>query len=693
MGIYKRRSVGGILVNEKFQRIMIFIFTFIVLFSISAINVIPKKYDLKAGDIAPADIKAPREFIDERATEKKVEDALSKIPLKYDKNDMIEKNAITSITSYFNKAIEVKALNIDENSKIEKLKSESNLKLSNDDYLLTLKLDNDQMKILSGNLSDILGKILKKEIKEDNIDDLRKAQEDLRFYIRNDTAPMSKSMNELAENIGINLIKPNSRPNMNETEELKKEAKKGVEALVIKKSQNIILKGEVVTEEQLYLLNKAGLLHKNISADITIYLGIGALVFVVMVLITVFLKKFRKEIYDSNSKLTIIAIVLCIMTIFTTGTNIISQFLMPTSFIVILMSLIFDTLVAFIVGIPSIFLITCIVNFNYSAILLFTIGCISGILFSYNAHQRNNVLFSGLTTGGLNAIVILSVSLINNIDIKLGVINSLIGIGGGVLSAILSIGILPVFEQFFDIITPIKLLELSNPNQPLLKKLLFEAPGTYHHSILVGNLAETASEEVGANSILARVGAYYHDIGKIKRPYFFKENQITNDNPHDKITPKLSSLIITSHVKDGLELAEKYKLPKAIRDIIEQHHGTTLVRYFYVMAVKDGKEVVEETAFRYEGPKPESKEIAIVMLADSVEAAVRSLTNPTTNDIENMVAKIIKEKVDDGQLNNSDLTLNDLEKIKKSFIKVLVGIFHSRIEYPELEEDNSKGEK
>jgi putative nucleotidyltransferase with HDIG domain len=265
------------------------------------------------------------------------------------------------------------------------------------------------------------------------------------------------------------------------------------------------------------------------------------------------------------------------------------------------------------------------------------------------------------------------------------------GAAGGVLSAILAIGILPVFEQMFDIITPIKLLELSNPNQPLLKKMLFEAPGTYHHSILVGNLAEAAANEVGANALLTRTGAYYHDIGKIKRPYFFKENQITNDNPHDKITPKLSTLIITSHVKDGMELAEENKLPRAIKDIIEQHHGTTLVRYFYVMAMNNESEMVEEASFRYDGPKPFSKEAAIVMLADSVEAAVRSMGNPTTLDMEKMVNKIVEEKVNDGQLDNCDLTLKDIEKIKQSFLKILEGIFHSRIEYPEVNTQIKEG--
>jgi putative nucleotidyltransferase with HDIG domain len=359
---------------------------------------------------------------------------------------------------------------------------------------------------------------------------------------------------------------------------------------------------------------------------------------------------------------------------------------------IILLTLIFDSSLAFAVSVPFSIILAFITNFNLDFVMLSLVGCISGVFFIYNLHQRSSVLFGGFSIGLLNGVVIFAIGLINNNIMYQNLLNSCQGLVGGLLGAILAIGVLPVFEQLFDIITPIKLLELSNPNQPVLKKLLFEAPGTYHHSILVGNLAEAAADEIGADTLLTRVGAYYHDIGKIKRPYFFKENQITNDNPHDKITPKLSTAIITSHVKDGLELAKEYKLPRAIKDIIEQHHGTTLVKYFYIRAVNDSNESIEDSSFRYEGPKPGSKEAAIVMLADSVEAAVRSLGSPSIADIEKMVDRIVEDKIDDGQLDNCEITLNDIGKIKQSFMKVLEGIFHSRIEYPEVNYQAKEGE-
>jgi len=258
----------------------------------------------------------------------------------------------------------------------------------------------------------------------------------------------------------------------------------------------------------------------------------------------------------------------------------------------------------------------------------------------------------------------------------------------GILSSILTIGVLPYLESTFKITSPVRLLELSYPGNPLLKRLLTEAPGTYHHSIIVGNLAETAAEAIGGDTLLTRVGAYYHDVGKLKRPYFFIENQLNTDNPHDKIAPTLSTLILTSHVKDGVELAREYKVPEDIISIVEQHHGSGLCTYFYHKAVENGQnEGIDEDEFRYEGPKPKTKEAALVMLADSVEAAVRSLQNRTHGRVEGMVRKIIKDKLMDGQLGECDLTFKDLDVIAAAFMQVFSGIFHARIEYPDLSKE------
>jgi putative nucleotidyltransferase with HDIG domain len=228
-----------------------------------------------------------------------------------------------------------------------------------------------------------------------------------------------------------------------------------------------------------------------------------------------------------------------------------------------------------------------------------------------------------------------------------------------------------------------KLIELSNPNHPLLRKILTEAPGTYHHSLMVANLAESACEAIGANGLIARVGCYYHDIGKTRRPNFFIENQINNENPHDRLAPEKSADIIIAHVQDGVNVLKKYRIPKEIIEIAEQHHGTTLLRYFYHRAMQDGQ-VVKEEEFRYPGPKAQTKESAVVGIADSVEAAVRSLKQPTPEQIENLVKNIIDNRLQDGQLNECDLTLKEVEIILHTLCESVKGIFHSRIEYPDM---------
>lgn len=244
------------------------------------------------------------------------------------------------------------------------------------------------------------------------------------------------------------------------------------------------------------------------------------------------------------------------------------------------------------------------------------------------------------------------------------------------------------FEATFGILSALKLVELSNPNHPLLRKLLTETPGTYHHSVMVGNLSEAAAEAIGADGLLCRVGSYYHDIGKTKRPFYFIENQNNMENPHDSIEPKLSKSIIVAHARDGVEMQREYKLPKPIRDIAEQHHGTTFLHYFYHKALKLAEEKgVEpdftEEDFRYPGPKAQSKEAAVVGIADSVEAAVRSLRKPTVLQVETMIEKIIKSRLDDHQFDECDLTIKELDIIARTLKETVMGIFHSRIEYPE----------
>ncbi|PMP91373.1 MAG: hypothetical protein C0173_03525 [Desulfurella sp.] len=296
--------------------------------------------------------------------------------------------------------------------------------------------------------------------------------------------------------------------------------------------------------------------------------------------------------------------------------------------------------------------------------------------------NRGGIVKVGFIISLINVVLILIFYMLqsNNLFNTVTLISIGLGALNGILTAIIISGILPIFEWLFDIATNVKLVELGNLNHPLLKELAIKAPGTYHHSIVVSSLSEAACQAIGANSLLAKVGSYYHDIGKVRKPTYFIENQFDIENPHDRLMPYVSSLIIKNHVKDGVEIGKKYRLGSQIIDIIEQHHGTMIVKYFYDKAKEMGLNPNEED-FRYPGPKPQSKESGIVMLADKVEAATKNLNEPTVTHLKNYVKNLTNEIFLDGQLDESDLSLRELNLIVDSFVNVLIGIFHHRIKY------------
>lgn len=339
--------------------------------------------------------------------------------------------------------------------------------------------------------------------------------------------------------------------------------------------------------------------------------------------------------------------------------------------------------------------------FIFSAILSVFVGVFSGNVYMaaftlmssagaiyhlHNCRDRTALVAAGLWIGALNAATTLALDLLgaNEPDLRLLLFDSFCGYVGGVLATMAASILLPLFEWLFEITTSIKLLELSNLNLPLIKQLAERAPGTYHHSIMVGLLAEAGAEAIGADALFARVACYYHDIGKTVRPSYFVENQSYMDNRHDRLTPKMSSIVLANHVKQGIEIAKKHKLPPRIVAIIPQHHGTGLMKFFYYKArrgAEDGSTALEQE-FRYPGPKPKTKEAAIIMIADSAEAAARTVAEPTPTKLRNMIDMIITRLRDDGQFDDCNITLRDLRIVAESFVKVLMGIHHHRIAYP-----------
>ncbi|WP_366924131.1 HDIG domain-containing protein [Metallumcola ferriviriculae] len=479
----------------------------------------------------------------------------------------------------------------------------------------------------------------------------------------------------------------------------KEEARRQVAPVVvtIRKNQKIVGKGDIVTAANIETLQHLGML--RVKSPYARFAGILLFVMVMYALIGLYIYFYRREVYEKDRQFNLLGLIIVTTLVIAKTVSAISiggqaeiavlvGYLVPVAAGSMLISILLDNKLAiFVTVILSIF-----VGMINGGQLQFAVGAlvggVVGVFSVSRLSQRSDLAKASIYIMLANILTIISLGLISKMSWVGLLTGSGLAVSNGVLSSVLTIGLLPFLESAFHITTPIKLLELSNPNQPLLKRMLVEAPGTYHHSIMVGNMAEAAADAVGVDSLLARVGAYYHDIGKLKRPYFFTENQLTQNNPHDRLAPTLSTLIINSHVKDGVEMAEQHALPDVIRDIVRQHHGSSMIGFFYRKAIESCEKEEDQANispedFRYETPKPQTKEAAIVMLADGVEAGVRSKQKLNPGKMEGFVRQVIKDRFDDGQLEECDLTFKELDIIAQAFVKILSGIFHTRIEYPD----------
>lgn len=680
-----------------YKRIVVFIITFMIIFATLATSVVTKKYDLRVGEIATTDIKASREVVNTVETEAKKIEAIEKVGKQYSLQTDIQKNSQITLEEFFlnlKEAITTKDTESSNGNTTSKLQLEIlnednpfDLTTSEEMYLLTL--NEEQINKMYDVLLNAINDAYNMSINEDSAETLNKAiqiAQDVVYNNYNDEHIIS-----ISDKIINILVKPNLFYDNEKTEEAQQEAAKNVTPVVYKKNQTIVEEGKPITEAQIQALDELGLLN-NSKFNISLYLALAIMIIIVMYIQNRYLKKYYKDIYNNSSKLIMINIITIMTIVFARVFSIASPYLIPLACTPILLTLLLNYRISLVVSITNIILMAVAVSFNTEIIILTIVSVIVGATFLKKMQQRNDIVYSCIYIAILNGVMTLSISALVTSNLKEILLDTAFILVGSLLSGILSTGLLPFFESMFDIVTNVKLLELSNPNNPLLKKLLMEAPGTYHHSVIVANLAEVATEAVGGNALLARIGAYYHDIGKTKKPYFFKENQLGKENPHDDITPELSKLLIISHVKDGLELAKEYKLPKVIQDFIPTHHGKTLVKYFYLTAKNNAEnpDDIKEEDYMYPGPKPKTKEQCILMLADSVEAAVRSINNPTKEKIENMVDNIVKDKLSSGQLDDSQLTISDVKKIKKCFLKTLNGIYHERIEYPKDERKTVK---
>ena len=672
--------------NSTTIRVLLIAGLFIALFFLFVLNTAPQKYLLQVGDISDIDIYAPSDIVDKSATELRKKQAEDSVQPVYNLDLTVQIDIEKKISDFFILLDSVRSnAELNKTQKLDLLEQNSNISLGNSLYNMLLDASETDLTSLEHNIKYINNQMLSGRITEQQLNDKRS---DIREFFMN--LPKKSKLNEIGADIAVMVLKPNMYYDEQTTLARRQSEREKVEDVVIRKGTLIVSKGQEVSSQQIQLLNAYGLLAEsdNDRFDIQFYIGYGIIISICLIIMGQYLRSLDKKLWDSNSTLLLISLIAIIALTITMVLKNISEYLIVLPAGAMLVSILVSPRIAIMTNIMMSILAGFLGGFDLPVVVMMLLTGILGAGMVSRTHHRSTFILAGLAVSLVSLLVIFSEGILSRADIYKMLNNGLYGVIGGTLSAVITIGTLPFFETVFDIITPLKLLELSNPNQPMLRRLLIEAPGTYYHSILVGNLAEAAAEDIGANPLLCRVGAYYHDIGKLKRPYFFKENQITRDNPHDKITPNLSALVITSHVKDGVEIAGKNKLPSTVIRIIEEHHGNTLVAYFYHKALNaEGAEAVDESKFRYPFRKPQTEEAAIVMLADSIEAYIRSLSEPTQDQVEQGVRKIIKDKLNDAQLDNCDLTLKDLEMIGQAFVKVLAGIFHDRIEYPETIKD------
>ena len=415
-------------------------------------------------------------------------------------------------------------------------------------------------------------------------------------------------------------------------------------------------------------------------------------------LLILFLGLYLQFFQKANFKIFLNLGLLLTLLIFTTHLVIeyatFSYFYIPVAAAAMLTVLLFkDLQLGFLISLLGSILATLIAKADLNLMLVFFLGGVTGILAVREARNRSRIISAGLLVSFVQVLCLTLLSADPHfLTTQFFIQHQLRPLFlNGFIAAFSVMATLKIFEYLFGAVTNFSLLELSDFNHPLLKKMILEAPGTYHHSLVVSNLAEAAANAIGGDSLLARVGAYYHDIGKLNKPEYFVENQLGGKNKHDDLEPSISRLLVLNHVKEGIELAKKYKLNQAIVDFIPQHHGTSLMHYFYQRALEETKEsqVINEENFRYPGPKPQSRETAIVLLADSVEGATRSLDDPTPSKIEETVKKVINNKFIDGQLDECNLTLKEINTISATFTRVLGAMHHVRVKYPEKKNGNS----
>ena len=698
--------------QESRTRMLAWLGMFVLIFLIIlSAHFVPERTIWEVGSVSDQDIQSDRylTFVDEESTLRKQQQALEDFQDVY-RIDLNKFNSITiaEISESFNALEEISVAQKDGEllktvEKISMAHEAFDFNLEADEWTVLVNLEENRIRWLYNQGADYAITVMSNGVMQENLEN---AREKILQSIRNDryiTGAEEKFMLQVMQGVPLYATYVVDKE---ATEAKKAELLATVtpEKVVVQKGELVVGKGEVLTERQSLILQQLG--YTKSTSPVLVVLGLAVLIAILVVLMRGFMIHFTPKIYQDERKIVLLMLLLAGTLFFydlflslniSTVTERAAQvgYLLPVAMGTMLITILLDVRLGIIANIV-LALFAGLYTENASFAVVALLGGLTGCLGVSALGQRSDISRTAFAIAVVNAVSIIGLGMIQSQTIDVILYGVGFGIFNGLISSIFTMGILPYLETIFGITTSIRLLELANPNQPLLKRLMTEAPGTYHHCIMVGNLGEAAADAIGANGLEVRLGAYYHDIGKLKRPYFFAENQFSGANPHDNITPQLSTLIITSHVKDGLEMAREEKLPPILMDMIAQHHGDSKVSYFYFKA-KELDENAREQDFRYENPKPQTKEAAILMMADTVEAAVRSKKDATPGQIEGFIRTLIKGKLNDGQFDECELTFRDLDQIAVAFTRVINGIYHKRVEYPpqanliaELKADEAK---
>lgn len=726
--------------SKRLSIILLLIIIFIAT-NLLSINVIDTTYDYRQGDIAREDIKAHKEvnYINEPETEMEKKRAAETVPLVFDKDAsvLLEKLKLISVlfdhiavTLTENPPIGTNDLTFqlfslkkrlpsylqyNDNVLLEMMKypAREDLKKSIHKILIYI-YDNNEMGLLDKefrsppditsdnitvriiNYSDIREEVSKNIYNLETMDTIAGKL----YNICYSTAPnLPRPTLNAVVTIVMSQLKANLTFNLEETKRRINERVLNVKPVmgIIKKGQIIVREGDTITTD---ILNKIHILNKNAEkSNLSFIFGTFLLQLVFLVIFGYFITRYKKIfIVDKESSIIVFSLLLIFMLytyfIAQTQSKLLTEyrfiFFLPIPFITMMVSILYNVYLAMMIGVYVVFFTSSMIGGDLVTVIISFSSALLGVLVCGDIEKRTDVIRGGFIIGIINAVIITAIGLMKGILFIDIVKNIHIPIANGVFNSILVLGIFPVYESIFGITTRFKLHELSDLNADIFKKMLVHAPGTYNHSLIVSTMAETACNDIEANHLLARVGSFYHDIGKIEDSGIYIENKLTDPRSKHLSSTEYSRLII-SHVEKGVNLARQYRLPVSVINFIREHHGTSIMTYFYHQALENastgstGVEILKED-FQYPGPKPQSKETAIVMLADAIEAASRSIKNPTSASMEGLVKKIIFNKLNDGELESSELSMSELKLVEKAFLKILNGIFHTRIEYPDAED-------